>query len=293
MHIDVPDAAKAELAETLQADAAFLAEQGLLDYSLLVGIHRLPPSMPPAQREARVEALAQGGYVSRDRQKVYFFGIIDVLETYSLRWQAQRAQPPHRRLLRALPRRRRRRHLSDDARRLRRPVLHVRAPRGARAAAAAGRELGRRSAARAAFARRTGGGRTCGSGGGACSCRGASRSSGPTRCTRIEELEEALRAAREPSGTRYRVGGKICPPSLQTVRRRLKPLASTVHRARLLRGDLGPRIHRFIFIRSRQSNRPNPLSKARRPRAKNRRARVRRPNGRARHTIAAPRARHM
>ena len=92
MHIDVPDAAKAELAETLQADAAFLAEQGLLDYSLLVGIHRLPPSMPPAQREARVEALAaQGGYVSRDRQKVYFFGIIDVLETYSLRWQAQRA----------------------------------------------------------------------------------------------------------------------------------------------------------------------------------------------------------
>ena len=31
------------------------------------------------------------GVVSRDRQKVYFFGIIDVLETYSLRWQAQRA----------------------------------------------------------------------------------------------------------------------------------------------------------------------------------------------------------
>eukprot|EP00959_Pyramimonas_sp_CCMP1952_P118711 2481679-Pyramimonas_sp.AAC.1 len=28
-------------------------------------------------------------YVSLDRQKVYFFGIIDVLEHYSLRWRAQ------------------------------------------------------------------------------------------------------------------------------------------------------------------------------------------------------------
>ena len=31
------------------------------------------------------------GYVSLDRQKVYFFGIIDVLERYSLRWRLQHA----------------------------------------------------------------------------------------------------------------------------------------------------------------------------------------------------------
>ena len=90
MVVDVSDAAKAELAETVAADAAFLGSQGLLDYSLLVGIHRLAPALTAAQREARLAVLeAQGGYASLDRQKVYFFGIIDVLERYTLRWQAQ------------------------------------------------------------------------------------------------------------------------------------------------------------------------------------------------------------
>ena len=84
-----PHASQAELAETIAADAAFLSASGLLDYSLLVGIHRLP-QLPAAEREARLAALeAQGGHASLDRQKVYFFGIIDVLERYTLRWQAQ------------------------------------------------------------------------------------------------------------------------------------------------------------------------------------------------------------
>lgn len=58
---------------------------GALDYSLLVGIHRVDGS------GGRLAALLeQGGVASTDRQCVYFFGIIDVLERHSLRWKAQR-----------------------------------------------------------------------------------------------------------------------------------------------------------------------------------------------------------
>ena len=63
----------------------------MLDYSLLVGIHRLPPHLSQSERDARIAQLEQhGGFVSLERQKVYFFGIIDVLERYNLRWQIQR-----------------------------------------------------------------------------------------------------------------------------------------------------------------------------------------------------------
>merc|ERR1712019_57037 len=70
------------------ADADFLSKQGLLDYSLLVGIYRLPPEKDPIHVQ---ELVAAGGYVSYDKQKVYFFGIIDILERYSLRWRMQKA----------------------------------------------------------------------------------------------------------------------------------------------------------------------------------------------------------
>jgi len=91
MTVDLDLEDKVELAEILESDAAFLASQGLLDYSLLVGIHRLSPDLDPAARESRLEELAKaGGYSSLDRQKVYFFGVIDVLERYSLRWRVQR-----------------------------------------------------------------------------------------------------------------------------------------------------------------------------------------------------------
>eukprot|EP00928_Gymnodinium_smaydae_P027322 TRINITY_DN21170_c0_g1_i1.p1 TRINITY_DN21170_c0_g1~~TRINITY_DN21170_c0_g1_i1.p1 ORF type:complete len:1067 (+),score=206.70 TRINITY_DN21170_c0_g1_i1:123-3203(+) len=92
MTVDISAQDRASLAEIVAADAAFLREQGMLDYSLLVGIHRLPRDLAPAEHEARLQQLiAAGGYVSLERQKVYFFGIIDVLESYSLRWQMQHA----------------------------------------------------------------------------------------------------------------------------------------------------------------------------------------------------------
>lgn len=50
-----------------------LLPQNLLDYSLLVGIHRLPAELSAPQREDRLHQLkTQGGYVSLDRQKVGF-----------------------------------------------------------------------------------------------------------------------------------------------------------------------------------------------------------------------------
>ena len=57
-----------------------------------MGIHRLAPAATAELREAQVQALlGQGGYLSLDRQKVYFFGIIDVLERFDLRWRIQGA----------------------------------------------------------------------------------------------------------------------------------------------------------------------------------------------------------
>lgn len=92
MAADLEEYDKTWLCKTLADDAEFLKNQNLLDYSLLVGIHRLPLDLAPWEHEARLgELKAAGGYVSVDRQKVYFFGIIDVLERYTLRWQIQNA----------------------------------------------------------------------------------------------------------------------------------------------------------------------------------------------------------
>jgi len=89
MSVDIPHEDKAALNEMISADAAFLSRQGLLDYSLLIGIHRLQ-GLDPVAHSARLKQLkAAGGYASVDRCKVYFFGIIDILERYTLRWQMQ------------------------------------------------------------------------------------------------------------------------------------------------------------------------------------------------------------
>eukprot|EP00929_Paragymnodinium_shiwhaense_P076980 TRINITY_DN39618_c0_g1_i1.p1 TRINITY_DN39618_c0_g1~~TRINITY_DN39618_c0_g1_i1.p1 ORF type:complete len:877 (-),score=92.67 TRINITY_DN39618_c0_g1_i1:165-2795(-) len=90
MAVDISAHGKAELAQIVAADAAFLAEAGCLDYSLLVGIHRLPLELDRQARQTHLQELrAAGGYVSIDGQKVYFFGIIDILERYSVRWRIQ------------------------------------------------------------------------------------------------------------------------------------------------------------------------------------------------------------
>lgn len=90
MGVDVDSEDKEVLADMVTADSKFLADQGLLDYSLLVGIHRLSRDSPPAERKKEIAQLREaGGFPSIDRQKVYFFGIIDVLERYTWGWWAQ------------------------------------------------------------------------------------------------------------------------------------------------------------------------------------------------------------
>lgn len=92
MTVDVSLHDKARIASIVDEDTKFLASQNLLDYSLLLGIHRFPSDMPAAKRDAQIkQLLAAGGYLSIDQRKVYFFGIIDILEKYSCGWRMQNA----------------------------------------------------------------------------------------------------------------------------------------------------------------------------------------------------------
>jgi len=90
MVADMASHDKAALIEMIASDVRFLGSQGLIDYSLLVGIHRIPATMTALEREDTFKLLESvGGYVSVDRQKIYFFGIIDILEQYTVGWKVQ------------------------------------------------------------------------------------------------------------------------------------------------------------------------------------------------------------
>ena len=95
MTTDLEERDRARVWAMICADCDFLQRQNLLDYSLLVGVYRPPASLVPAQKQEMLQQLASAcrgtGAVSRDRQKVYFFGIIDVLEKFTIRWRVQRA----------------------------------------------------------------------------------------------------------------------------------------------------------------------------------------------------------
>ena len=95
MTTDLEDRDRGHVWSMVCADCDFLQRQNLLDYSLLLGIYRPPDrTMDPASKEALLQDLARRcrgcAFVSHDRQKVYFFGIIDVLEKFTLRWRVQR-----------------------------------------------------------------------------------------------------------------------------------------------------------------------------------------------------------
>ena len=95
MATDMEEGDKGRVWAMVCADTAFLQGQQLLDYSLLVGIYRPPAGLVPQQKQAALQRLAAQcrgtGVVSRDRQKIYFFGLIDVLERFTIRWRVQRA----------------------------------------------------------------------------------------------------------------------------------------------------------------------------------------------------------
>ena len=95
MTTDLDERDAARVWAMICADCDFLQRQHLLDYSLLLGIYRPPATLAPQQKQAMLQQLPRQcrgcAAVSRDRQKVYFFGIIDVLEKFTLRWRVQRA----------------------------------------------------------------------------------------------------------------------------------------------------------------------------------------------------------
>lgn len=94
MTTDLEPVDAARLWAVISADTELLQRKQLLDYSLLVGIYRPPANLGSAQKRAQlidvVRQCAGTALISRDRQKVYLFGIIDVLEKFNLRWRLQR-----------------------------------------------------------------------------------------------------------------------------------------------------------------------------------------------------------
>jgi len=79
------------LAATIATDAAFLAQQGLLDYSLLVGVILKPQLGIEAERSASTDSMCPVAHVHRSVDGAAFYvGIIDILEKWGCgKWPVQ------------------------------------------------------------------------------------------------------------------------------------------------------------------------------------------------------------
>jgi len=80
--------------EQLEADAKFLEESNVMDYSFLLGISRIDPKNPlppePIEEGSRPQISSiwkrdYGGIFSVDRDEVYFFTIIDIFQQWNVR----------------------------------------------------------------------------------------------------------------------------------------------------------------------------------------------------------------
>ena len=68
----------------LERDSKFLADCGIIDYSLLLGIHTIEGELPPEPAPAYGKTLPfwqknWGGVYSADRKQIYYMGVIDIL----------------------------------------------------------------------------------------------------------------------------------------------------------------------------------------------------------------------
>eukprot|EP00656_Telonema_subtile_P040372 TRINITY_DN4542_c0_g2_i1.p1 TRINITY_DN4542_c0_g2~~TRINITY_DN4542_c0_g2_i1.p1 ORF type:complete len:503 (+),score=140.08 TRINITY_DN4542_c0_g2_i1:258-1766(+) len=86
MHVDITPADRARLDDTVGGDLGFLAQQGLVDYSLLLGIHS---PEDPEQALSVEEYRGMGGYPSSANKQVFFFGMVDILEMWNRGWCCQ------------------------------------------------------------------------------------------------------------------------------------------------------------------------------------------------------------
>ena len=98
LHLALPPLAARALAEAILADARFLAEQRLMDYSLLVGIchpAETPDGRPNPKARARsnsmvASAAGMRGALQGTDGAHYYIGLIDVLEVWrGLKWPVQ------------------------------------------------------------------------------------------------------------------------------------------------------------------------------------------------------------
>eukprot|EP00299_Pterocystis_sp_00344_P018534 c9252_g1_i1.p1 GENE.c9252_g1_i1~~c9252_g1_i1.p1 ORF type:complete len:698 (+),score=132.85 c9252_g1_i1:235-2328(+) len=91
------------LAEQIEIDAKFLSRMGIMDYSLLIGIHEKPCTTAPEQTSAAYRSKFQqyfgglkstgvciGNSASTKESMVYFVSIIDVLQQYNAQKQLER-----------------------------------------------------------------------------------------------------------------------------------------------------------------------------------------------------------
>ena len=76
--IQLDEAEQSVVLKQIQADIDFLHNNGLMDYSLLVGIRDV------AEKKATADATAgERFFLSADKTRVYYFGVIDVLQKYT------------------------------------------------------------------------------------------------------------------------------------------------------------------------------------------------------------------
>jgi len=85
--IQIGEERRARLLATLEMDSKFLASNNIIDYSLLLGIHdlkdgSLPDDYAGTSGAQPLHQRDSGGVVSKDRQAMYFMGVIDILTPY-------------------------------------------------------------------------------------------------------------------------------------------------------------------------------------------------------------------
>jgi hypothetical protein len=80
---------KMEIRGVLQRDVSFLCFHKSMDYSILLGIHKIDYDITPAE-EIDDWTQRHGVYLSYDKTELYFIGVIDVLTVYNIRKKLER-----------------------------------------------------------------------------------------------------------------------------------------------------------------------------------------------------------
>lgn len=86
MSLDIYDDLRREVCAVHEADAMFLTRFKTMDYSVLVGIHRVSEHDPPQRGRGWRDG---GGLFSKDGGVIYFVGLIDFSIKYSLKKQTE------------------------------------------------------------------------------------------------------------------------------------------------------------------------------------------------------------